>query len=435
MKKTLALVVSIAFFGASLTFPAFGAVKAGATCSKAGSTSTSSGKKYTCINSGKKLVWSKGVLTVAPIPSLTAQSAFLDAQNCQLNPTVSMTPPFSLGFNRDPRFAPTHGTLNVAVVYLSYLDGTINPNAMKEMTSIQEPRTSAFYAASSFGKFQVQFLDAHKVYTIQKNLLGYNLKDNAPDMSTIFSDAMTAAQSDYDFTKVDALAIVLPDNLPVVDIGPNYGMQVTVGGATITRGFDMTYINPVNHRVIDDGWLIHELGHTLGLTHPYLTSMPGPVYAWDVMQYDNSAAPDLFAWEKYILGWIDDSQVDCLAAPLNQKVQVYLSSSGLSDSSTKLLIYRLSDSQAIVVESRRKSSINPLTSTQEGVLVYKLDVNKGFGQGAITLNYLNAQIAHTKYGDEMYGSLQQGDSVMSDGVTITVLKHANGGDYVSISKS
>ena len=435
MNKGLFTLVATTLLAAAIASPATAAVKSGTSCSQVNQRTNQAGYTYTCINSGKKLVWSKGVPTVVPIPSLTAQSAFLDAQNCQLNPTVSMTPPFSLGFNRDPMWAPTHGTLNVAVVYLSYLDGTINPNAMKEMTTIQEPRTSAFYAASSFGKFQVKFLDAHKVYTIQKNLLGYNLKDNAPDMSTIFSDAMTAAQSDYDFTKVDELAIVLPDNLPTVDIGPNYGMHVTVGGATITRGFDMTYINPVNHRVIDDGWLTHELGHTLGLTHPYLTSMPGPMYAWDVMQYDNTAAPDLFAWEKYILGWIDDSQVDCLAAPLNQKVQVYLSSSGLSDSSTKLLMYRLSDSQAIVVESRRKSSINPLTSTQEGVLVYKLDVNKGFGQGAITLNYLNAQIAHTKYGDEMYGSLQQGDSVMSDGVTITVLKHANDGDYVSISKS
>ena len=37
------------------------AVKAGSACSKLGSTSTVSGKKYTCIKSGKKLVWNKGV--------------------------------------------------------------------------------------------------------------------------------------------------------------------------------------------------------------------------------------------------------------------------------------------------------------------------------------------------------------------------------------
>lgn len=41
--------------------PASGNVKAGTTCKKLGQTSTSSGYKYTCVNSGKKLVWNKGV--------------------------------------------------------------------------------------------------------------------------------------------------------------------------------------------------------------------------------------------------------------------------------------------------------------------------------------------------------------------------------------
>ena len=44
--------------------------KAGATCSKAGITKNYNGKKYTCIKSGKKMVWNKGVVIkgVAPIP-------------------------------------------------------------------------------------------------------------------------------------------------------------------------------------------------------------------------------------------------------------------------------------------------------------------------------------------------------------------------------
>ena len=41
------------------------APKAGATCSKAGATSTSGGIKYTCIKSGKKLIWSKGIAVKA----------------------------------------------------------------------------------------------------------------------------------------------------------------------------------------------------------------------------------------------------------------------------------------------------------------------------------------------------------------------------------
>ena len=50
--------------------PASAAVKAGSVCKKAGITSVVSSKTYTCIKSGKKLVWDKGVsksTSVAPI--------------------------------------------------------------------------------------------------------------------------------------------------------------------------------------------------------------------------------------------------------------------------------------------------------------------------------------------------------------------------------
>ena len=45
------------------------AAKAGSSCKKAGQTSTFAGKKYTCIKSGKKLVWNKGVVVKKPTPT------------------------------------------------------------------------------------------------------------------------------------------------------------------------------------------------------------------------------------------------------------------------------------------------------------------------------------------------------------------------------
>lgn len=54
-----------------VTSAASAAVKAGATCSKFGATSTSAGKKYTCVKSGKKLVWNKGVTAATPKPTAT----------------------------------------------------------------------------------------------------------------------------------------------------------------------------------------------------------------------------------------------------------------------------------------------------------------------------------------------------------------------------
>ena len=52
-----------------ITNGAYGAVKQGSTCKKLGTTSTVKGLKYTCIKSGKKLVWSKGVKVSLPEPT------------------------------------------------------------------------------------------------------------------------------------------------------------------------------------------------------------------------------------------------------------------------------------------------------------------------------------------------------------------------------
>ena len=58
MRKLIVLVLAISLLGLA---PAQAAVKAGGTCTKAGATVTSAGKKFTCVKSGGKLVWNKGV--------------------------------------------------------------------------------------------------------------------------------------------------------------------------------------------------------------------------------------------------------------------------------------------------------------------------------------------------------------------------------------
>ena len=47
--------------------PVNAAVKAGGVCIKAGLTSVASNKTYTCVKSGKRLVWNKGTTTAPPV--------------------------------------------------------------------------------------------------------------------------------------------------------------------------------------------------------------------------------------------------------------------------------------------------------------------------------------------------------------------------------
>lgn len=56
---------------ATTQFSAYAAVKAGAKCTKVGLTSIYAGKKFTCVKSGTKLVWNKGVaIKAAPKPAV-----------------------------------------------------------------------------------------------------------------------------------------------------------------------------------------------------------------------------------------------------------------------------------------------------------------------------------------------------------------------------
>ena len=93
MRKALRLLALVLSF-TLLVSGAQAAVKAGATCSKLGSTSTVSGKKYTCIKSGKKLVWNKGVVvvkpTTVPTPAPTATPAPTHKSGIVANGTAAL---------------------------------------------------------------------------------------------------------------------------------------------------------------------------------------------------------------------------------------------------------------------------------------------------------------------------------------------------------
>ena len=80
ISQTLALTLILSLAGTS--FIAHAAVKAGSSCSKAGTTSVSGGKKFTCVKSGKKLVWDKGVFVpvAKPAPSASAKPVVVQAK-------------------------------------------------------------------------------------------------------------------------------------------------------------------------------------------------------------------------------------------------------------------------------------------------------------------------------------------------------------------
>jgi hypothetical protein len=82
MKRMIATIVIGCFVLTLNLSTATAAVKPGTTCKKLGQISKSAGMKYTCIKSGKKFVWSKGVGAKSTLPTAPSSSS----------PSASATP-------------------------------------------------------------------------------------------------------------------------------------------------------------------------------------------------------------------------------------------------------------------------------------------------------------------------------------------------------
>lgn len=89
MKKSLKVLISIALVIASQSSPAFASIKAGNTCSKAGTTAKSTGVKFTCVKKGKKLVWNNGV--AIQIASKISPTSFTPSPSPTSAPTSAPT--------------------------------------------------------------------------------------------------------------------------------------------------------------------------------------------------------------------------------------------------------------------------------------------------------------------------------------------------------
>ncbi len=98
MRERIPIALAISF---TLMLPnqAQAAVKSGAKCAKVNSTQTVNGKKFTCIKSGTKLIWNKGVaITTQAIPSPSPSATLVPPVQIKQNPFDST--PFPDVFTR-----------------------------------------------------------------------------------------------------------------------------------------------------------------------------------------------------------------------------------------------------------------------------------------------------------------------------------------------
>jgi M6 family metalloprotease-like protein len=241
------------------------------------------------------------------------------------------------------------------------------------------------------------------------------------------------ADNDIDFSKYDFVNVVTPTFSPKAEGGATGGGGFNVDGKTSF----LSTVGPIGEYIDDpskDNWLLHEVGHLLGLTHIY-DYFQRNIGAWDPMG-NSFGLDELHGWHRWYLNWIEDSQVACLDESAPKETVHLISPLTTSTKGTKSVILKLSPSSALGIEVMRSSPENTFPSAYEGVVVYKIDTKLPGGKGSISIVSNPDESQPTKSGRiGLIGTLSVGESVKYEDYTIKVLKNSTTGDYVSVSKT
>ncbi|MGI5377155.1 M6 family metalloprotease domain-containing protein [Streptomyces sp. CA-251387] len=197
-------------------------------------------------------------------------------------------------------------------------------------------------------------------------------------------DAITAADPYADFSGYNMVYLVAPKAAPAISFSPTYLYDPSTSGITadgtrlkwaVTFGQDMWRWG---HKVA-----AHETAHTFGL--PDLYAFTGETHryvgGWDVMGNIAGHAPQYLGWHSWKLGWTQDHQVDCLAAPGRRTVRL---TPVERPGGTKIAVVRTGETTAYVAESRRARANDP-EPCSTGVLIYKVDSATQTGEGPIRI--------------------------------------------------
>src|SRR5690606_3912654 len=120
-------------------------------------------------------------------------------------------------------------------------------------------------------------------------------------------------------------------------------------------------------------------------------------------------APELTAFERWQLGWLDDEQILCLPSGVETEVSLTAIE---QPGGLKALVTPLDDSRLLVVESRRALGYDQALE-QPGALVYIVDANISSGYGPMQV--LPKAVDDP---DLLSSTLAQGESVEVEGIRL-----------------
>jgi hypothetical protein len=282
-----------------------------------------------------------------------------------------------------------------------------------------------------------------KYLSFSKKLKPYEISHDWKDRNqTLAYDILAEVDPQINFSGAQMVVVVVPGGTPLDVIQQGKIGDFFTQEGTIYVGSSVypdTYANPLQlkHAVLAHPYFwIHEFFHLgIPLDDHYgdqrfdVNSEYGLGW-WTLM---TPGGGDLSIWEKWILGYISDSQVRC-ADKSNTSLH-WLAPSSVKTNEDKALVIPLSQTKLIVIESIRAAGMYyKWPKNTWGALTYVVDVTKekhGYGMKLIlpqnrsagTIPYMLAE-----------APLRIGESITYEGVKISIVESGDFGDVIKVEK-
>lgn len=386
---------------------------------------------------------SEGYFTVT-VDKLATSPAFVQRTSCQLL-DQNFNDRTQVGFPQAAGRLQSNGVIRALIIPVDFADvkGRGNPeNVFAEMTD----GMNDFYYHVSANRVKFEFTTLKSWVRMPVSSTYHGLgKWGQGSPSGYWNMALKTADPLVDFSLFDVVYVLSPKEIPSSSIAYGPAGAFSPNGGFATNDGEVINISLSGADAWSGGagsgsswkWISHETGHLFGLHDLYTTNATKTYSAtygqWDLMSDTfTQGVIELNSWNRYLLDWLSDSQVVCLDASTISSAgsEVLIDPIERNNSLTKSVVIKVSDSKIIVVESRRNEGFDALSSSNEGVLIYTVEMTTATQQGGWNVQRRPGSV-EANFTD---AALRAGEKIVTNGVTIEVLSRDANGDRVKISK-
>ena len=350
---------------------------------------------------------------------------------------------FVSGFPNYPERANllNNATLQFVAVDFSDLPGQRTPaEDLKPITTF----LTEFFTRQASIKTAINFRIPDRYIRMPKPVMDYELavdffsgKWRSESTFDYVREAIKVADPSINFSGASMFAVVVPAEVKRSQIAAFVAQAGEPGQQIVTNeGGIFNFLVMAGPTRTQDFELLnwaHEYGHLFGLTDIRNTVDVTKQDSSDLGMLDlmnSMSAPELLAWQRFIMGILNDDQVRCVKnfRPLTHRI-IPVAQPELQP---KMVVIPLSEYKAIAIESRRSHGYDQnLGTLNEGVFVYKIDTTIPYRYSTMKL------IPSPSSTDNVWrrdAALKVGESVIFEGWKITYVESGSFGDVVRTEK-